>query len=197
MQRVRIFIDFWNFQLGMNEYDSKYRLDWEKLSKVLVTEAVWPEKEGKYEGACVYASINPKSKKDTGLKLFLSNTVNKMPGYEIKIFERKSAKKPVCNNCQAEIKNCPSCKSILERMVEKGVDTAIVTDMLQHAWVDTYDIGVLLSGDADFIPAVKFLNIQGKKIVHASFTNLGQNLANQCWKQINLSKEPISSSMKR
>ncbi len=60
MQRVRIFIDFWNFQLGMNEYDSKYRVDWEKLSSVLVTESVRPEKEGKYEGTCVYASINPK-----------------------------------------------------------------------------------------------------------------------------------------
>lgn len=186
MQRVRIFIDFWNFSLGMKEFDPNYRVDWEKLPAELVSEATHPSTDGKYEGACVYVSINPKSTSDANLKHFLSNTVNRMPGYEIKIYERKPAKKPVCNSCQAEIVNCPSCKALLERTVEKGVDTAIVTDMLQHAWDNTYDMGILLSGDADFIPAVKFLNIRGKKIVHASFTGLGQNLANQCWKQINL-----------
>lgn len=185
MSRVRLFIDFWNFTLGIRDYESTYRVDWEKLPGVLVAEAAKPEK-GFYEGACVYASINPKSAKDLGLKDFLSNTINRMPGYEIKIFERKPAKKPVCNTCQVEIINCPTCKSLLERTVEKGVDTAIVTDMLQHAWDNTYDIGVLLSGDADFIPSVKFLNIKGKKIVQASFTNLGRELSNQCWKQINL-----------
>ncbi len=69
---------------------------------------------------------------------------------------------------------------LLERTVEKVVDTAIVTDMLQHAWDNTYDVVVLLSGDRDFILAVQFLNRKGKKIIHASFTNLGQELVNEC-----------------
>lgn len=185
MSRVRIFIDFWNFILGIKYYKPQYRVDWEKLPSILVSEAT-PSADGSYEGACVYASINPKSQKDLKLKDFLLNTVNRMPGYEIKIFERKAKKNPVCQDCHTEIKNCPSCQSLLERTVEKGVDTAIVTDMLQHAWDNTYDIGLLLSGDRDFIPAVHFLNRKGKKIIHASFTNLGQELANECWKQINL-----------
>jgi uncharacterized LabA/DUF88 family protein len=185
MSRVRLFIDFWNFILGIKDYDTSYRVDWEKLPGVLVQEATAPS-PGSYEGACVYASINPKSQKDLGLKDFLSNTIRRMPGYEIKIFERKAKRNPVCQECHYEIKNCPSCQSLLERTVEKGVDTAIVTDMLQHAWDNTYDMGILLSGDRDFIPAVQFLNKKGKKIIHASFTNLGQELANECWKQINL-----------
>lgn len=185
MSRVRLFIDFWNFMLGIRDYKQEYRVDWEKLPEVLVTGAV-SSAQASYEGACVYASINPKSRKDLKLKDFLSNTINRMPGYEIKIFERKSKKNPVCQSCHSEIKNCPSCDMLLERTVEKGVDTAIVTDMLQHAWDNTYDVGVLLSGDRDFIPAVQFLNRKGKKIIHASFTNLGQELANECWKQINL-----------
>jgi len=187
MSRVRIFIDFWNFILGIRDYNPNYRVDWQKLPVVLVVEAVGSG-QSSYEGACVYTSINPKSSKDLTMKDFLSNTVNRMPGYEIKIFERKAKKNPVCQNCHFEIKNCPSCNILLERTVEKGVDTAIVTDMLQHAWDNTYDVGVLLSGDRDFIPAVHFLNRKGKKIIHASFTNLGQELANQCWKQINLRK---------
>jgi uncharacterized LabA/DUF88 family protein len=185
MSRVRLFVDFWNLILGVREYKTVYRIDWSKLPEVLVSE-VAGEDQGSYEGACVYASINPKSSKDLKLKDFLSNTLNRMPGYEIKIFERKSKKNPTCQSCHSEITNCPSCESLIERTVEKGVDTAIVTDMLQHAWDDTYDIGVLLSGDRDFIPAVQFLNKRGKKIVHASFTNLGQELANECWQQINL-----------
>ena len=100
MQRVRIFIDFWNFSLGMKEFDPAYRLDWAKLPGLLVAEATHPSISGKYEGACVYVSVNPKSSADAGLKHFLFNTVNRMPGYEIKIFERKPAKKPVCNTCQ-------------------------------------------------------------------------------------------------
>jgi uncharacterized LabA/DUF88 family protein len=186
--RVRIFIDFWNFQLGMQEYDSSFRLDWRNLPEILVKEAVGSGQPGSYEGACVYASINPKSENDLKLKNFLLNTVNRMPGYEIKIYERKPASAPRCQECHQDILSCPHCKAVLKRQVEKGIDTGIVTDMLQHAWDDTYDYGVLLSADADFIPAVVFLNRRGKKIVHASFTSLGQNLANQCWKQVNLTK---------
>ena len=185
MSRVRLFFDFWNFALGIRDYNPSYRVDWEKLPGILVAEAASPG-QGFYEGACVYASINPKSQKDLGLKDFLSNTINRMSGYEIKIFERKSRKNPVCQNCHFEIKNCPSCKLLLERTVEKGVDTAIVTDMLQHAWDNTYDVGVLLSGDRDCIPTVELLNKKCTKIIHASFTSLGQELANECWKQINL-----------
>jgi uncharacterized LabA/DUF88 family protein len=187
MRRVRIFIDFWNLILGVKEFDRDYRIDWLKLPRILVSEAANPE-PGSYEGACVYASINAKSQKDMRLKDFLSNTVNRMPGYEIRIFERKAKKQPVCQSCHFEITQCPDCQQLLERTVEKGVDTAIVTDMLQHAWDNTYDIGVLLSGDRDFIPAVQFLNKRGKKIIHASFANLGQELANECWKQIDLRK---------
>lgn len=190
MSRVRIFVDFWNFSLGMRDYDAKYRLDYEKFPNVLVDLVTKPSGDGTFEGACIYASIDPSSEPDRKLKDFLSNTVNRMPGYEIKIFERKPAKPPRCSTCGAEIIECPSgvCKAPLKRTVEKGVDTAMVTDMLQHAWDNTYDIGVLLSADVDFIPAVKFLNRRGKKIVHASFTNLGQNLANECWQQIDLGK---------
>jgi len=40
---------------------------------------------------------------------------------------------------------------------EKGVDTAIVTDLLSLASEDAYDVAVLLSSDADHIPAVEWV----------------------------------------
>ena len=195
MSRVRVFMDFWNFQLGMTDYDPNFRVDYNKLPGVLVTEATEPTGIGTYEGICIYVSIDSSSEGDRKLKDFLCNTVNRMHGYEIRIFERRRANPPRCNTCQAEVLVCPACKSTLKRTVEKGVDTAIVTDMLQHAWDDTYDVGVLLSADADFIPAVKFLNRRGKKIVHASFTSLGRNLSNECWKQIDLGR--VANQIKR
>ena len=197
MSRVRIFIDFWNFSLGMRRFNPGYRLSWEKLPGILVTTATLPSGNGTYEGACVYASVNSTSIADRKLKAFLVNMVNRLQGYEVKIFERKPAKPPRCSTCGTVINTCPSehCASPLKRTVEKGVDTAIVTDMLQHAWDDTYDIGVLLSADADFIPAVRFLNRRGKKIVHAGFTNLGHNLAKECWHQIDLTK--VANQMHR
>ena len=37
--KARIFVDFWNFQLSLNEVSSGFRLDWDKLSPWLVNAA--------------------------------------------------------------------------------------------------------------------------------------------------------------
>jgi len=52
---------------------------------------------------------------------------------------------------------------------EKGVDSTLVTLMLQKAWQDNYDIAVLVSSDRDFIPTVKFLQNHNKKCIQAGF----------------------------
>ncbi|MGD9364276.1 MAG: NYN domain-containing protein [Desulfobacteraceae bacterium] len=185
MARVRLFIDFWNLSLNIKDYNNQYRLDWSKIPQILVPEAASPD-NGSYEGCCIYASVNPKPNIDVALKRFLSDTLNRMPGYHVKIFKRKPKSPPTCNTCHNSITDCPHCQNPLDRTVEKGVDAAIVTDMLQHAWDNNYDLGVLISDDADFVPAVQFLNSRGKRIVHAGFNNSGRNLANNCWKHIDM-----------
>ena len=37
--------------------------------------------------------------------------------------------------------------------MEKGVDTAIITDLLTLAWEGAYDVAILVSSDADLVPA--------------------------------------------
>ena len=44
---------------------------------------------------------------------------------------------------------------------EKGVDTAIATDMMRLAWDSNYDVAVLVSSDRDFIPVVQSLETKG------------------------------------
>jgi uncharacterized LabA/DUF88 family protein len=65
--------------------------------------------------------------------------------------------------------------------VEKGVDTAIVTDMIRLAWESAYHIAVLASSDADLVPAVRFLDSKGLKIIQAGFPPSGVHLATSCW----------------
>ena len=70
--------------------------------------------------------------------------------------------------------------------VEKGVDTAIVTDMIRLAWARAYDVAILVSSDADFIPAVQFLDSKGLRIVHGAFPPRGMALAKTCWASIDM-----------
>ena len=53
--------------------------------------------------------------------------------------------------------------------MEKGVDIMLATDMLQLAWKDLYDTGILVSGDADFAYAAQTVKDMGKFIEVACF----------------------------
>jgi len=54
--------------------------------------------------------------------------------------------------------------------VEKGVDVAVTTDMLHLAIENVYDIAILVSGDGDYVDAVKYIEkSRGKRVEIASF----------------------------
>jgi len=55
------------------------------------------------------------------------------------------------------------------RWTEKGVDVAVATDMLVNAADDAFDVAVLVSGDADFCPAVRGVQSFGKRVEVAAF----------------------------
>ena len=53
--------------------------------------------------------------------------------------------------------------------IEKGVDVMIASDMIDFCLVDSKcDVCVLLSGDADFLPAMDVIKRQGKEVITAS-----------------------------
>jgi uncharacterized LabA/DUF88 family protein len=65
------------------------------------------------------------------------------------------------------------------RHVEKGVDVALVTEMLSMAFKNAYDVAILVSGDDDYIGAVEEIKSMGKRVEIASFEhdpNKGENL---------------------
>lgn len=50
---------------------------------------------------------------------------------------------------------------------EKAVDVKLATDLLELR--DIYDIGIIVSGDQDYVPAVQAVKDSGKQIVNVSF----------------------------
>ena len=56
-----------------------------------------------------------------------------------------------------------------DTLVEKGVDVMLATDLVAHAYQDHYDTAIVVSGDADFYPALQAVKDVGKHIEVAAF----------------------------
>jgi uncharacterized LabA/DUF88 family protein len=187
--RVRLFIDFWNYQLSWNSLvGTNERCDWPRLPVEFVTQAQLVMSDAglteglQLEETRVYASYNPSSPRDVNLKKWLSDFLDRKPSFRVFTAERKD--KPAefyCRRCMEKFSICPSCKEPLVRSREKGVDTAIVTDILSLAWEDAYDVAILVSSDADMIPCVQRVQEKGFKIVNATWPPRGQDLSRACW----------------
>ncbi len=188
--KTHIFIDFWNFQLGINSVaPQNYRTDWRKISPWLVAQATSVVgRPLSFEGTHVYMSYSPNSVKDAPLKDFATSVLSRFPGVQVSLVERKAQSAPTCPTCHKPIPNCPHCSSPINRMVEKGVDTAIVTDMVKFAWENSMETAILVSSDRDFIPVVQMLTAKGYKVINAHFPPKGMNLASACWASIDIKK---------
>lgn len=57
------------------------------------------------------------------------------------------------------------------KRIEKEIDVKIATDMVAFGFKDCYDTAVLVSGDADFRPAIEWIKKISKKIEIWSFKN--------------------------
>lgn len=57
----------------------------------------------------------------------------------------------------------------LKSKAQKGLDVLIACTMLQHAYENQYDTAVILSGDKDFLPAMKVIRGMGKRVEGSGF----------------------------
>ena len=71
----------------------------------------------------------------------------------------------------------------------KGDDVYLATDLIKGAYENLYDVAIIVSGDADFIPAIKLVQKNGKKVINAFFPKSSSYLLrNCCGGSINLKK---------
>ncbi len=102
-----------------------------------------------------------------------------------------------------KLRSIQSFKLILVRMqkrkiddkiyyVVKGDDINIAVDMVMLAQSNSYDTAVLVSGDGDFVPAVKAVQTFGKHVENYYFkTGHSWHLRQACDKSVLMSKELI------
>jgi uncharacterized LabA/DUF88 family protein len=189
--RVRIFIDFWNFQLHWNDRLDPQRCDWRALPPALMAQAglllqpMGVSDPLTLEETLLYASVDQVT--EGPLKAWLMNTIDRMPSYRVTVRERRAQPKTIhCRHCGAEFDHCPQCGQRYTPKTEKGVDAAIVTDLLSLAFRGSYDLAILVTGDADFIPAVKYLQSTGSRVINAGWGGHGHDLKRACWASFDL-----------
>lgn len=187
--RVKIFIDFWSLQLSWNEYHARrgggspVRIPWApRLYEVLVG---CIEEGAVYAGTHVYASYGPDQPKGSKLRRFF-NVMDGFTGYDVFLKERAPVGPARCPNadCHLPIVLCPHCQRTIQRTVEKGVDTALVTDLIRFGIDGHYDRAVLVAADADHVPAVRFLASRSRHVTHAWFRGQSNELRNACWSHL-------------
>lgn len=102
MRTVKLFVDFWNFQLRWNDQmnpaghqHAQCRIAWRNLPTVLMAElptVFGPGEQFTYRGTHVFASVNPQAgSKDEGLKRFL-HSLNQATGFQVLTRDRKPKK---------------------------------------------------------------------------------------------------------
>lgn len=192
--KVKMFVDFWNFQLRWKENmkpadpaKGPVSLAWERLPTVLMSELpniLGTDYPLTFRGVQIFASVNPKSgSNDDGLKRFL-HRLNQETGFQVQVRDRRP-----------KTESCPHCSGQTERMVEKGVDAAIVTALYEGAINDSYDIALLLSNDTDHIPAVQTIQDRlNKQIVHVGFKRGDTEVRTATWSHV-LLDGPIAERM--
>lgn len=195
MTRTRVFVDYWNFQLSLNQRegavagdpDYRFRVDWKGLGPWLAKKAAASlgadPRDVSFEGVIIYASFNPNTDEGRRFRGWATTWLDRQPGVRVECLERKPKSLPKCPVCHRQIEVCPhiDCSKPIRATVEKGVDTLIATDLIRLAWEEAYDIAVLASSDADLVPAVEFLNQKGRKVIQAGFPPVGVELATACW----------------
>jgi uncharacterized LabA/DUF88 family protein len=183
---VRVFVDFWNFHLAMNRWRPRFRFDWSRLGASFAHEVEMLRSASgspgriHYGGLHLYISYNPGAPQDEGLRRWARNVLNRFEGIHVVLKARRPKELPNCPGCHAPIAVCPRCSASMQRTTEKGMDTAIVTDMVRLAWEGCWDVAVLVSADGDFVPAVEHLQRKGHMVVHAGFAPHRSALARAC-----------------
>lgn len=65
------------------------------------------------------------------------------------------------------------------RKKRKGVDIALCTEMLSNTYNDTFDVAVLIAGDADFVPLVNAVKSRGKRVFTLFFKGNANGMSDQ------------------
>jgi len=177
-----LFIDGNNFYHNIRQMNIRPGdVDFYKLSELICSHFGLVHKHSVY-----YNSIpNIADGKEVYFKhmRFLSE-IEKLPKFELKTRKlqkhstrelleekrRRLSDLDLCDKCRPLVEsNCTDCVGTSKKR-EKGIDVMIALDMVENAIDNKYDYFVLVSGDADFLPAFDLIKKKGKEVFSAFLT---------------------------
>jgi uncharacterized LabA/DUF88 family protein len=165
-QRAAIFIDGSNLYHNLKRY--KIKTNFENIIKKIETKR-------EIVDIFYYTALLDKSideKRYNSHKKFL-NKINKISNFNVVL----------CNLRRMMLEDGKVDFAI------KGDDVHLATDLIKGAYEDLYDVAIIVSGDADFVPAIKLAQKNGKKVINAFFPKSSSyQLRNCCDGSINLRK---------
>jgi len=199
-QRVRLFVDFWNFTLAWNTRAAGAHCDWSKVPLVFRDAAGGALKSAGLGDldlveTRVYASYEPGLESGRRLRGWLHNFLDRQPGVRVFAAERHWRERAIhCRACDTHTERC-QCGAPFGRAAEKTVDARIVTDMMSLAWEASFDVALLVTSDADFIPAVETLQTKNFRVVNATWKGHGHELATKSWASFEI--DPLMPRLRR
>lgn len=159
--RVALFFDGKNFYSGWREAAKGRRIDFTRLSDWLVERAKGSHLWGAYYYTGIEDSALNQTEPQQKLVGFL-DMLETQPGFFVHTFKRKVG----CISCS-------ECGAENKYVSEKEVDTTMVAHMLRLAAANAFDTLVLMSGDADYAPAIEGVRALGKQAYIASWGGTG------------------------
>ena len=92
----------------------------------------------------------------------------------------------VTRECWGCYKACTQCQGGNTDPGGRGRDNPMAGDLIELARDDEYDWAVVVSSDLLLIPAVRYLQSHGRKIIHGCFPPIAMDLTRECWASIDL-----------
>lgn len=184
--KVRVFIDYWNFQLNWNERAGEARCDWLALPWALLraTGKLLRCNGLEYEGTHLYAAVDPAN---DNLQGWLSSFLDRQPGFMVHTSRMVRRQRPVrCTACGTEAERCEACGEPFNIGSAKGLTSKMVVDMLRLCGSGACDVPIVVSSDTELGPALEALLGDGVKVVHAGWRENGGEVSRMAWAAVDL-----------
>lgn len=162
--RVAVFVNGKTFYAGWREMAQGHQVDFAKMAQWLVRQAMGNALVGvHYYTALIDETEDHEDSSAARLQRFLQ-MLEYQPGFFVYRLPRKTGVTP-CEHCGRE--NVFSS--------DKEVDVALVAHLLQQAAVDAYDVALVMTGDADYVPALRSMQAMGKRAFVVSWGGSGMS----------------------
>jgi uncharacterized LabA/DUF88 family protein len=176
-ERVNIFIDGGNFyHLALRKLgSSESNFDFEKFANFLANGRKIVEMGKRFYIGSVTEKLGDEKSKEAMSKQTSLFTKLKNNHWEIRTSKlRKRVEEVKIDDRVVDYKNILKKgieKIQYERLREKGIDVKLATDLIVGAVDNKYDIAVIVSSDADIVPAIDWVrNRTHKKIEYIGFS---------------------------